>query len=1071
MPSTVSTSPSGNQDVDGLLYNQKWAVSNFTFSFPASSSFYQSGSAPNGETVSNFGVLNATQQNYVRNYVLPQYASVANVTFSEITETAGTHADLRYAKTDATSTAWAYMPASQAYGGDSWYRNSGGTYDNPVVGNYAAHTFLHETGHAMGLLHGHDASNPYGALPASHDSVEYSVMTYRSYVGGPTSGYTYGSSSAPQALMQDDIAALQYLYGANFNTRAGNTVYTWSPTTGQQFIDGVGQSTPTGNKIFMTVWDGGGVDTYDFSNYTTNLTIDLRPGAWTTVSSTQVTSLGSGHSAAGNIANALLYNNDTRSLIETAIGGSGNDTIIGNAGNNTFNGRQGNDVLTGGVGDDTFVFASGWGGDTVTDFVAGSSSGDKIDLSAMTAITTLSQALSYATQSSANTIFNFSASDILTLVNVTLGNLITGDFIFAGPPPPPPSPYPYAEIEGDFDGDSQADILWRNDGGAVSMWKMNGAQYLVSWIGNDWQIAGTGDFNGDSKSDVLWRNSTGAVKLWQMNGEQIQLEASVGSRSTDWHILGVGDFNGDNKSDVLWQNDNGAVSLWQMNGTQIQLDASVGSPATEGNIVGIGDFNGDNKSDILWRDNAGATNLWQMNGSQIQANTSLGPRSNDWHLIGIGDFDGDGVSDILWRNDSGAPLISTMNGTSTLLTYVPDDWDVAGIGDFNIDGKDDVLWRHNTGAVTMWQMNGTPVSINALVGAASSDWHIVATGDFKGDAIADVLWRNDDGAFSVWEMDGSQTLVGWLSNSWQIAGVGNLKGDAKADIVWQNSSGAVAVWEANGTQYSLGSNTSDWHVAGIGDFRGDSKSDILWQNDNGALSLWETNGAQTSFGSNTSDWHILGTGNLSGDGMSDILWRNDSGALSVWVTNASQISLGSISSDWHFAAFGDFNGDSINDILWRNDSGAITWLETSGTGHAALWVPNFWHIAGSGDYNGDGATDILWRHDNGAVTMTGINGTQTLVGNSSNDWHLVSENSNGTQNAAGSAASSEPYQNSEFVWADSLEGAKRDGEYFSDYDEHATPEEFHQWVEADDNFSTAVLPSLLIHPHGPDFLA
>ncbi len=58
------------------------------------------------------------------------------------------------------------------------------------------------------------------------------------------------------------------------------------------------------------------------------------------------------HRAAGNIANALLYNNNPASLIENAIGGSGNDTIIGNLANNILTGSRGNDVLDAGAGSD-----------------------------------------------------------------------------------------------------------------------------------------------------------------------------------------------------------------------------------------------------------------------------------------------------------------------------------------------------------------------------------------------------------------------------------------------------------------------------------------------------------------------------------------------------------------------------------------------------------------------------------------------------------------------------------------------------------------------------------------------
>src|SRR5262249_7308937 len=144
-------------------------------------------------------------------------------------------------------------------------------------------------------------------------------------------------SDYPSTLMQDDILALQYMYGADYGTNNGDTTYTWSTTTGEMFIDGVGQGVAFHNKLFLTIWDGGGNDTYDMSNYANGVTIDLRPGQWSITSHNQLADLAAEnpgvHLARGNIANAQIdpnFPNETASLIENAIGGAGNDTITGN---------------------------------------------------------------------------------------------------------------------------------------------------------------------------------------------------------------------------------------------------------------------------------------------------------------------------------------------------------------------------------------------------------------------------------------------------------------------------------------------------------------------------------------------------------------------------------------------------------------------------------------------------------------------------------------------------------------------------------------------------------------------
>ncbi|MEO7223946.1 MAG: Ig-like domain-containing protein [Devosia sp.] len=355
MTATASYGVTGDPYLDGVMSGIKWGVTNLTFSFPVSGGYY--GTYGSGENLNAFEAFTPQQTAAVRD-ILKMYSAVSNLTFSELTESSTVHADLRYAESDSTNTAWAYYPSTSAVGGDAWFNNSKNYYDAPVPGNYAWLTMMHETGHALGLKHPHEARGSFGGLPADHDSLEYSVMSYRSYVGASTtSGYTNGNGNYPQTLMMHDIAAIQKLYGANFATNAGDTVYGWNPTTGAMSVGGVAGSAPATNKIFMTLWDGGGNDTYSFASYASGVAVDLQPGAWTTASAAQLASLGSGKVAIGNIANALQYAGDVASLIENAVGGSGADNIYGNAAANKLTGGAGSDLLNGRTGTDTAVYS------------------------------------------------------------------------------------------------------------------------------------------------------------------------------------------------------------------------------------------------------------------------------------------------------------------------------------------------------------------------------------------------------------------------------------------------------------------------------------------------------------------------------------------------------------------------------------------------------------------------------------------------------------------------------------------------------------------------------------------
>src|SRR5207237_5878783 len=190
------------------------------------------------------------------------------------------------------------------------------------------------------------------ALTPDRDGQSWSLMTYTP-APFTNSNFAGEKMNQPQSYMQYDIAALQYMYGANYNTNSADTVYSWSVTTGEMFINGVGQGAPSGNKIYSTIWDGGGNDTLDLSNYANGVVVDLRPGQFSTFDPAQLANnleyQGLTNYAPGNVAMSLLFNNDSRSLIENARGGAGDDIFVGNAANN---------ILDGGAGSDTVIFTN-----------------------------------------------------------------------------------------------------------------------------------------------------------------------------------------------------------------------------------------------------------------------------------------------------------------------------------------------------------------------------------------------------------------------------------------------------------------------------------------------------------------------------------------------------------------------------------------------------------------------------------------------------------------------------------------------------------------------------------------
>ena len=359
---TTTVSPT---DADAALFNDldvRW-IGNFTFSVPGVGAVWSTPYGSSNEPASPlYSAFSAAQADGFRAAVGLWDDLIA----SSITEVADApNAGLRIAFTDAAGffgdpglVAYAYNPfqniGDDDIAGDIWVdaRFTGSSF---AQGSTMFQTMLHELGHALGMKH----SFAPPEMPAGFENTAYTVMSYTSpdyAVRWQDDGGTAFSSSTdvidytPMVL---DILAIQNHYGADLTTRTGNDVYSFADVDGRRAI-----------------YDAGGVDTLDVSNFARGSHVDLRPGAYSDINYNPV--------AAQIEALVAQFGEDDRAyitstmtdpssgayewtknvgiafstIIENAIGGEAGDEIIGNDVANDLYGRGGADTLIGGLGSD-----------------------------------------------------------------------------------------------------------------------------------------------------------------------------------------------------------------------------------------------------------------------------------------------------------------------------------------------------------------------------------------------------------------------------------------------------------------------------------------------------------------------------------------------------------------------------------------------------------------------------------------------------------------------------------------------------------------------------------------------
>jgi hypothetical protein len=210
--------------------------------------------------------------------------------------------------------------------------------------------FLHEIGHTLGLKHPHDDGGTgrptYSNIGMSDvDEDWFSVMSY-----GDDANWNL-TAWDPGTPMLIDVLAVQYLYGKNMSTNAGDSVYRLSLT-----------------NLYQTYWDAGGNDSIDVVGSSVGWSIflpslqlstlvDTKAGLAVPIEASQSSVPHTLYWLAGDFENAYgsafadeLTGTNAANVL---VGNGGNDTLDGKAGNDTFGRVWGHDFIFGGAGIDT----------------------------------------------------------------------------------------------------------------------------------------------------------------------------------------------------------------------------------------------------------------------------------------------------------------------------------------------------------------------------------------------------------------------------------------------------------------------------------------------------------------------------------------------------------------------------------------------------------------------------------------------------------------------------------------------------------------------------------------------
>jgi hypothetical protein len=251
-----------------------------------------------------------------------------------------------------------------------------------------------------------------------------------------------------------------------------------------------------------------------------------------------------------------------------------------------------------------------------------------------------------------------------------------------------------------------------------------------------WSVQALGDFNGDYNTDVIWRNTSGDTAVWLMSGSTRTATALVANIPVAYNIEGVADFDGDLKDDLLLRDSSSNLTILKMNGTGTPTSIALGAVAATAHLSEIGSYydtaTGKKKIALFFADSAsGSMVVWYMSGTAVASQVALPvgfttTGATTYTILGIGDFNGDGNSDLLLQDPAGNILIryAVYNGVSLAVASdsgsnlpPPVSWTLQGVRRINNDIYSDWVWIVSTGvypSLAYTPVANTPGALNSI---------------------------------------------------------------------------------------------------------------------------------------------------------------------------------------------------------------------------------------------------------------------------------------------------------------------------------------------------------------------